>query len=166
MLRFVTKSQNKNLRVPFWHTHDCEIVGLRSQMPRPGEVASSLARSRLRFGSGRWLFVMFMDEASLEIVPFKRPDSEHDAVGDPPKGQRRCIVVAPKKAAPGYPWSWQGCYWNHEPQTEVELLRRGFHIAFITPDPGKQWDGWYACATRWGRRLGQRSGCRCYSHDR
>jgi len=84
-----------------------------------------------------------MDEASLEIVPFKRPDSEHDAVGDPAKGQRRCIVVAPKKAAPGYPWSWQGCYWNHEPQTEVELLRRGFHIAFITPDPGKQWDAWY-----------------------
>jgi len=32
-------------------------------------------------------------------------------------------------------------------QAEVELLRRGFHIAFITPDPGKQWDAWYAFLT-------------------
>ncbi len=88
-----------------------------------------------------------LDEASFAITPFKRPDSEKFAVGVPPKGQRRCIVVVPKQAAPGHPWSWQGCYWDHEPQAEVELLRRGFHIAFITPDPGKQWDAWYAWLT-------------------
>ena len=88
-----------------------------------------------------------LDEASFAITPFKRPDSEKFAVGGPPKGQRRCIVVVPKQAAPGHPWSWQGCYWDHEPQAEVELLRRGFHIAFITPDPGKQWDAWYAWLT-------------------
>jgi hypothetical protein len=86
-----------------------------------------------------------MDEASFAIVQFQRPDSERFAVGNPPKGQRRCIVVAPKQPAAGFPWSWQGCYWDHEPQTEVELLRRGFHIAFITPDPGKPWDAWYSC---------------------
>lgn len=88
-----------------------------------------------------------MDEETLAISPFKRPDTEKFAVGNPAKGQRRCIVVVPKQAAPGNPWSWQGCYWDHEPQTEVELLRRGFHIAFITPDPGKQWDAWYAWLT-------------------
>ena len=88
-----------------------------------------------------------MDAASLAITPFKRPDSEQFAVGNPPKGQRRCVVVVPKQAAAGNPWSWQGCYWDHEPQTEVELLRRGFHIAFITPDPGKEWDAWYAWLT-------------------
>ncbi len=53
----------------------------------------------------------------------------------------------PKKAAAGNPWSWQACYWDHEPQTEVELLRRGFHIAFVTTDPGKTWDAWYAHLT-------------------
>jgi len=84
-----------------------------------------------------------MDEESFAITPFKRPEGEKFAVGGPAKGQRRCIVVVPKQAAPGNPWSWQGCYWDHEPQTEIELLRRGFHIAFITPDPGKQWDAWY-----------------------
>lgn len=88
-----------------------------------------------------------MDERSFALTPFKRPDPEKFAVGNPPKGQRRCIIVAPKHAAAGHPWSWQGCYWDHEPQTEVELLRRGFHIAFITPDPGKQWDAFYAWLT-------------------
>ena len=63
------------------------------------------------------------------------------------KGQLRCIVVVPKAAAPGKPWSWQGCYWDHEPQTEVELLKRGFHIAFIMSDPGKSWDAWYTFLT-------------------
>src|SRR6266850_3078507 len=88
-----------------------------------------------------------MDEASFATTPFKRPDTEKFAVGNPPKGQRRCIVVVPKQAAAGRPWSWQACYWDHEPQTEVELLRRGFHIAFITPDPGREWDAWYAYLT-------------------
>src|SRR5436190_16035747 len=92
-------------------------------------------------------FDYVMDEESFAITAFKRPDTEKFAVGNPAKGQRRCIVVVPKKSAPGNPWSWQGCYWDHEPQTEVELLRRGFHIAFITPDPGKQWDAWYAHLT-------------------
>ena len=48
---------------------------------------------------------------------------------------------------PGTPGRGRGCYWDHEPQAEVELLRRGFHIAFITPDPGKQWDAWYTFLT-------------------
>ena len=78
-----------------------------------------------------------MDETNFAIAPFKRPESEKFAVGNPPKGRRRCIIVVPKQAARGNPWSWQGCYWDHEPQTEVELLRRGLHIAFITPDPGQ-----------------------------
>ncbi|HEV3167871.1 MAG TPA: alpha/beta hydrolase [Isosphaeraceae bacterium] len=96
-------------------------------------------------GFDRYDFVM--DEESLELKPFKVAPDEGNGVKAPPKGQRRCIVVVPKVPAPGYPWSWQGCYWDHEPQAEVELLRRGFHIAFITPDPGKQWDAWYRYLT-------------------
>src|SRR5436190_2725161 len=92
-------------------------------------------------------FDYVMDEEPLAITAFKRPDSEKFAVGNPAKGQRRCIVVAPKGAAASYPWSWQGCYWDHEPQAEVELLRRGFHISFITPDPGTHWDAWYKWLT-------------------
>jgi pimeloyl-ACP methyl ester carboxylesterase len=65
--------------------------------------------------------------------------------------ERRCIVVVPKTNAPGNPWSWRGCYWDHQPQAEVELLRRGFCVAYIEagPDlrPDKMWDAWYAFLT-------------------
>lgn len=97
-------------------------------------------------GFDRFDFVM--DEATLAIKPFRAPADEKFGIKDPQKGQRRCVVVVPKKAARGNPWSWQGCYWNHEPQTEVELLHRGFHIAYTSANatlgPGKEWDAWYA----------------------
>jgi pimeloyl-ACP methyl ester carboxylesterase len=90
-----------------------------------------------------------MDDETLEITPFTRPgnDGGRYGVANPPAGKRRCIVVVPKKPASGNPWSWQGCYWDHRSQAEVELLRRGFCIAFITPNPGKQWDAWYTFLT-------------------
>src|SRR5258707_6896417 len=66
----------------------------------------------------------FMDEEKLTLAPGKADEKR--------EGQRRCIVVVPKEPAPGNPWSWRGCYWDHEPQTEIELLKRGFHIAYIT----------------------------------
>src|SRR5579862_3056713 len=75
-----------------------------------------------------------MDETSFAIEPFKRPDGEKFGVQPPPPGKRRCLVIAPKQRAEGTPWSWRGCYWDHQPQTEVELLRRGFHVAYISAD--------------------------------
>jgi len=107
----------------------------------------------------------------LAITPFKAPAGEESGnLGESDKGQLRCVVVVPKKAAPGKPWSWRGVYWNHQPQAEVELLRRGFHIAYISvdPKPGSltnltmdelmdqlgmsrraltEWDAWYAYLT-------------------
>jgi hypothetical protein len=97
-------------------------------------------------GFDRYDFVM--NEETLAIAPFAAPKDEGDGVKDPEKGQRRCLVVVPKEAAPGNPWSWQGCYWNHQPQTEIELLKRGFCIAYVSANatlkPGKEWDAWYA----------------------
>jgi pimeloyl-ACP methyl ester carboxylesterase len=90
-------------------------------------------------GFDRYDFLM--DEQTLAVKPAVKG-------GKAAKGQRPCIVVVPKAAAPGNPWSWRACYWDHEPQTEVELLKRGFHIVFIAPDGGiegrdKAWDAWY-----------------------
>jgi len=103
-------------------------------------------RSEWHEGFARYDFVM--DTAKLAITPFTAPQGEGAGVADPPEGKRRCIVIAPKQAAAGNPWSWQCCYWDHEPQAEVELLRRGFHIAYISANaalkPGKEWDAWYA----------------------
>ena len=92
-----------------------------------------------------------MDEETLDIQPFQRGDDERFGIKDPPQGKRRCVVIVPRTPALGNPWSWRGCYWDHQPQTEVELLRRGFHVAYISANatlkPGKTWDAWYAFLT-------------------
>lgn len=41
-----------------------------------------------------------------------------------------CKVVAPKVSAPGHPWVWRARFWGHEPQTDISLLERGFHIVY------------------------------------
>ncbi len=51
-------------------------------------------------------------------------------------GERPCKVVVPKEPAQDadgkFLWSWRGVFWGHEPQTEIALLNKGFHIAFIS----------------------------------
>jgi hypothetical protein len=120
-------------------------------------------------GFDRYDFVM--DMQTLAITPFKAPAGEESGnLGDSDKGQLRCVVIVPKQAAAGNPWSWRGIYWNHQPQAEVELLKRGFHIAYISVDPKPrssteltmdelmdelgmsrraltEWDAWYAFLT-------------------
>jgi hypothetical protein len=104
-------------------------------------------------GFDRYDFIM--DEQTLAVTPYERSETERVAEGfgvkDPPAGKRRCIVVVPRQPAPGNPWSWQACYWDHQPQAEVELLKRGFFICYISANatlaPGKEWDAWYAWLT-------------------
>lgn len=43
---------------------------------------------------------------------------------------RNARIVRPKKAAPGHPWIWRARFWGHEPQTEIALLERGFHVVY------------------------------------
>jgi pimeloyl-ACP methyl ester carboxylesterase len=96
-------------------------------------------------GFDRYDFLM--DQSTFAVKPIKAAPDERSGIKGDVKGQWRCIVVVPKQAAPGNPWSWRGCYWDHEPQTEVELLKRGYHIGFVMTDPGKPWDAWYAFLT-------------------
>ena len=41
-----------------------------------------------------------------------------------------CIIVKPKKPAKGLPWVWRARFFGHEPQADLALLEKGFHIAF------------------------------------
>ncbi|MCW3092957.1 MAG: hypothetical protein JWP81_4026 [Ferruginibacter sp.] len=43
---------------------------------------------------------------------------------------RNCKIAQPKKAAKGHPWIWRARFWGHEPQTDIALLERGFHIVY------------------------------------
>ena len=96
------------------------VDGVDAQRPSTAAetVEATVNNKSTWHGFDRYDFVM--DEATLAIAPFKAPAGEGDGIKEPAKGQRRCLLVVPKEEAPGHPWSWRGCYWNHEPQTEIE----------------------------------------------
>ena len=54
---------------------------------------------------------------------FKRHDFEF-------KG-RKGIIVQPQQAADQKPWIWRARFFGHEPQLDLALLNRGFHLAYI-----------------------------------
>ena len=43
---------------------------------------------------------------------------------------REARIVRPKRTAAGCPWVWRARFWGHEPQTEISLLERGFHVVY------------------------------------
>ena len=148
---------------------------------RRGRLRGLLRRKQQWHGFDRYDY--FMDDSTLAI--------KEAAPGNPPAGQRRCTIVVPKTPAAGNPWSWRGCYWDHQPQAEIELLKRGFHIGYVSVDgttvPGKQWEAWYDFLTKehglhkkpafigmsrggsyeynWGVHHPDKVGCICFERD-
>jgi pimeloyl-ACP methyl ester carboxylesterase/lysophospholipase L1-like esterase len=48
---------------------------------------------------------------------------------------REGLLVRPKSEAPGRPWIWRTEFFGHEPQADLALLEKGFHVAYIAmPD--------------------------------
>ncbi|MDR0845125.1 MAG: hypothetical protein LBN71_07875, partial [Tannerella sp.] len=92
-------------------------------------------------GFDRYDYVI--NEKTLRLTPVTATPQEGTGVTTPEPGTRRCIIVVPRHALAGNPWTWRGCYWDHEPQAEIALLNKGYHVAFITTDPDKTWDAWY-----------------------
>jgi len=41
------------------------------------------------------------------------------------------VLVRPHSAAMGRPWILRARFFGHEPQTDVALLERGFHLAYV-----------------------------------
>ena len=92
-------------------------------------------------------FDFLMDAKTLKIVPTNALDEEGTGISRQIDGQLRGVVIVPKQLREGKPWSWRGRYFDHEPQVEIELLRRGFHVAFIQSDEMKHWDAWFSFLT-------------------
>lgn len=44
---------------------------------------------------------------------------------------RSCLLVLPRTPAAGNPWIWRTEFFGHEPQADLALLERGFHVAYI-----------------------------------
>ena len=41
-----------------------------------------------------------------------------------------CKIVQPKSANKNHHWIWRARFWGHEPQTDIALLERGFHVVY------------------------------------
>lgn len=66
-------------------------------------------------------------------------------------------LVRPKKVAPDRPWVLRARFWGHEPQADIALLERGFHIAYCDvadlfggPEAVQRWDNFYKLMTTAG----------------
>lgn len=60
------------------------------------------------------------------------------------------LVVTPKEAAAGMPWVWHGEFFGHKPAPDIELLKRGFHVVYMSvpdmlggPPAVKHWNAFY-----------------------
>jgi lysophospholipase L1-like esterase len=62
--------------------------------------------------------------------PFTRTDFKGYTCAVFPVNGHECKVVQPKQAALGKPWIWRARFWAHEPQTDIALLERGFHLVY------------------------------------
>lgn len=63
---------------------------------------------------------------------------------------RLCIIVAPRVTAEGTPWIWRARFFTHEPQVDLALLNKGFHLVYAdvadlfgSPQAVEIWDRFY-----------------------
>ena len=76
---------------------------------------------------------------------------------------RNCLLVIPAAPAEGKPWIWRTEFFGHEPQADVALLGKGFHVAYMdvqnmygAPVALDHMDKFYEELTK-SRRLGSRA---------
>lgn len=63
-------------------------------------------------------------------IPYQLSELNGYACADFRLHGRECKIVKPKMVAEGRPWIWRARFWWHEPQTDIALLERGFHVVY------------------------------------
>lgn len=100
------------------------------------------------------LSLVFTNRLTADNIPAPLPGKKSDWHGfvrhDFQVDGKPVLVVAPKKPAHGKPWVWHGEFFGHKPAPDVELLKRGFHIAYMrvpnmlgSPAAVAHWDLFY-----------------------
>jgi len=76
-----------------------------------------------------------MDETTFAIAPFKRAEIREVCRGQ--SAERTAAMYYRRAEAGGSrnPWSWQGCYWDHEPQQKSNCSGAGFTSRSSRPIP-------------------------------
>lgn len=65
-------------------------------------------------------------------------------------GGKQVTVVVPRTEQEGRPWVWHGEFFGHKPEPDLALIRRGFHIVYLSvpdmlgsPKAVAHWDACY-----------------------
>ena len=95
----------------------------------PGDKGSEIIASRL------YEQITLKTEKSFDVLAkLKTPHTINNFKGyvsiDFKLRGRDCKVVKPKFTALGKPWIWRARFWAHEPQTDIALLERGYHLVY------------------------------------
>jgi len=98
-----------------------EALGLRVSQVQQEDAR--IQRSDAESRSSALNFHLRDDLVTSQWHGFKRFDFSYDT--------RRCTVVAPAQTAPGRPWIWRARFFGHEPQADLALLERGFHLVYM-----------------------------------
>jgi|GEM_PF-745624 len=78
-------------------------------------------------------------DASYDIFPLLKAKGIDYVTGDfagyacadfRMKDGRECKVVKPRTTRSDRPWIWRARFWGHEPQTDIALLERGYHLVY------------------------------------
>jgi lysophospholipase L1-like esterase len=120
--------------------NQCELIDMHSLfvdkeswMPdkiHPNELGAAMTAKRLYdcvIQKKDWHFDIFsqMTSTEMKISSFYGYDCA-DFIFD----SADCKIVKPKWTAIGRPWVWRARFWGHEPQTDIALLERGYHIVY------------------------------------
>ena len=106
----------------------------------------------------RVLFSLILALISLPQIIFATPDNWPGAKSqwhtfdryDFTYDSRSCIVVTPKETAPHRPWIWRARFFGHQPQADIALLSKGFHLVYMdvadlfgSPKAVAHWNAFY-----------------------
>jgi len=68
-----------------------------------------------------------------------------------------CKIVLPNEMSEGKEWVWRARFWGHEPQFDLALLEKGYHLVYCdvgnlygNPEAVRRWNQFYALMQRAG----------------
>jgi len=68
-----------------------------------------------------------------------------------------CKIVMPEVPADGMPWVWRARFWGHEPQFDLALLAKGYHIMYCdvanlygNTEAVRRWNSFYSAMQNLG----------------
>lgn len=142
---------NLNFLFPEWQEH------LMPDGIHPSSIGAGIIASRLCEqieNEGEWfdIFKNLDEVESTEVSNFYGficQSFDYDGL--------KCKIVQPKTSAEGHPFIWRARFWGHEPQTDISLLERGFHVVYCdvadlygSSEAVARWDRFYELLQRGG----------------